>query len=421
MSVHMALPAGSREAPPDDADLLIVGGGIMGLGVAYNAARLGLKNIVVLEKSYLCSGASGRNGGGVRMQWSTEDAVRLMRESVEICKNFGAETGVNVWFRQGGYLFLVKDRSLVPTLEKNVAIQNACGVPTNVLTPAEAKKVVPELNLDGVVAASFNPKDGVLFPWPFLWGYASRAMELGVALHTYAEVFGLDVENGSVTRVHVRAAKEGQPPSNVGDGQPVATIERRRWEKSIRVKHVINAASAWSPELAKMAGLDLPNRPYRHEILTTEPLKAFLDPMVTILGEGLYFSQSMRGEIVGGMGDPNETSSFNQSSSLGFLQRFSRAATKLIPHLGNVQVMRQWAGLYDVSPDGRPILGEAPGLANLTHLAGFTGHGFMMAPIISKLCAERLVKGAKIDYFDKNGPERFAKGAVKNEESMIIG
>src|SRR5689334_21811006 len=188
MSVSMALPAGSREPPPDRAELLIIGGGIMGLAVAYNAARMGMKGIVVLERSYLCSGASGRNGGGVRMQWSTEDNVRLMQESVSICKRFAAEMGVNVWFRQGGYLFLVKNQSLMPTLEANVAIQNACGVPTHVLTPAEAKKKVPDLNLDGVVAASFNPKDGVLFPWPFVWGYAHRAIEAGVKLHTFAEV-----------------------------------------------------------------------------------------------------------------------------------------------------------------------------------------------------------------------------------------
>src|SRR5688572_19183643 len=164
----MALPAGSREPPPEEAELLIIGGGIMGLALAYNAARLGQKGIVVVDRSYLCSGASGRNGGGVRMQWSSEDTVRLMQESVEICRRFAAEMGVNVWFRQGGYLFLVKARELLPTLEQNVAIQNRCGVPTTILTPKEAQERVSVLNTEGIVAASFNPKDGVLFPWPFL-------------------------------------------------------------------------------------------------------------------------------------------------------------------------------------------------------------------------------------------------------------
>lgn len=428
MSMSMALPAGSRQPPPDRAELLIVGGGIMGLAVAYNAARLGQRGIVVLERSHLCSGASGRNGGGVRMQWSTEDTVTLMQQSVEICKSFAAEMGVNVWFRQGGYLFLVKDPALLPVLERNVAIQNACGVPTDLLTPKEAARRVPGLDLSGVIAASFNPKDGVLFPWPFLFGYAHRAIDLGVALHTYAEVEGLELEGGRIARVHARAADAPRAPANV----PVAGLEldapargpehpRSTWRKVIEVGHVINATGAWSANLARLAGIELPNRPHRHEILTTEPLKAFLDPMVTILGEGLYFSQSMRGEVVGGMGDPDEPSSWNQSSSLAFLRRFARAATGLLPALGNVQVVRQWAGLYDVSPDGRPILGEAAGVSNLTSLSGFTGHGFMMAPIIGKLCAERLVRGSRVPYFDENGADRFRAGVGRNEESMIIG
>src|SRR5262245_58147363 len=141
MSLHAALPAGSREPPPEEAEILVIGGGIMGLSFAFNAARLGQKGIVVVDRSYLCSGASGRNGGGVRMQWSSEDTVRLMQASVEICRRFAAEMGVNVWFRQGGYLFLVKDPKLLPTLEANVAIQNNCGVPTDILTPKDAARL----------------------------------------------------------------------------------------------------------------------------------------------------------------------------------------------------------------------------------------------------------------------------------------
>lgn len=424
MSVHMALPAGSREPPPEEAEVLVIGGGIMGLAFAFNAARLGQKGIVVIDRSYLCSGASGRNGGGVRMQWSAEDTVRLMQESVEICRRFAAEMGVNVWFRQGGYLFLVKDRALLPTMEHNVAIQNNCGVPTIILSAKEAQERVPALNIEGVAAASFNPKDGVLFPWPFLWGYAHRAIELGVKLHTFCEVEAIELDAERGARVTVRASRPQSAPANTKidrDDDRTSEPAPRAWTRTIRAKHVINATGAWSPILARKVGVEIPNKPHRHEILTTEPLKAFLDPMVTILGEGLYFSQSMRGEIVGGMGDPDEPSSFDQSSSLAFLRRFARSATELLPPLANVQVVRQWAGLYDVSPDGRPILGESEKAPSMTLLCGFTGAGFMMAPIIGKLCAERLVKGKKVDYFDKNGPDRFRNGIAENTESMIIG
>jgi sarcosine oxidase subunit beta len=228
------------------------------------------------------------------------------------------------------------------------------------------------------------------------------------------------MEGRRIAFVHASAAKEGPPLSNVA-GAAEAQVQRRTWKKRIRARHVVNATGAWTPELVKDLGLQIPTYPVRHEILTTEPLKAFLDPMVTIFGEGLYFSQSMRGEIVGGMGDPEEASSYDQTSSLGFLRRFAKHATELIPLLGNVQVVRQWAGLYDYSPDGRPVLGESKRIENLTLLCGFIGHGFMMAPIIGKLCAERLVKGAKIDYFEKNNPDRFEHGIGRMEESMIIG
>lgn len=427
MSAHFALPAGDRGPPPDHADLLIIGGGIMGLAVAYNAARLGQRNIVVVDRSYLCSGASGRNGGGVRMQWSTADNVRLMQQSVDICKRFAADMGINVWFRQGGYLFLCRDVAFLGPLEQNVKVQNECGVPTRLLDPADVKKIVPELNLDGVIAASYNPQDGVLFPWPFVWGYASRAIEQGVKIHTYAAVEGLELDGGRVTKVHLRSSERDRVRSaavsahNVEEEQERRERGEARWQKTMTVGRVVNATGAWSPELAALAGVAIPNRPYRHEILTTEPLKAFLTPMVTIIGEGIYFSQSMRGEIVGGMGDPDEPSSYNMSSSLDFLRRFAKTATALLPQLGNVQVVRQWAGLYDASPDGRPILGEPEGVRNLTFLSGFTGHGFMMAPVIGKLCAERLVKGERVQYFEENGPDRFKAGIAENKETMIIG
>lgn len=392
----MAIPPGSREPLPSECGVLIIGGGIMGLATAYNAAKLGFRDIVVVDRSFLCSGASGRNGGGVRMQWSTPDNVELMQRSVDICKHFASEMGVNVWFRQGGYLFLVKNEALEATLENNVRMQNECGVRTRLIAPSEAAELVEGLDVSGVRVASYNPDDGVLFPWPFIWGYANKALELGVRIYTFVDVVGFSRDQDRISVVHTTRG-------------------------SVRVGHVVNATGAWSPQLSAKLGVDIPNRPYRHEILTTEPLKPFLTPMVTVLGEGIYFSQSMRGEIVGGMGDPDEPDGYTSTSSLDFIRRFATSATALIPALGNVQVVRQWAGLYDVSPDGKPILGEPEAVPNMTLLAGFTGHGFMMAPIIGKLAAERLVRGTRVPYFDAHGPDRFKNGIAANQESMIIG
>jgi sarcosine oxidase subunit beta len=256
MSGH-GLPAGSGPLAAS-AETVIIGGGIMGLGIAYQLAKRGRSNVAVLESSYLASGASGRNGGGVRMQWSTEMNIQLMQQSIALCRDFASEMGINIWLRQGGYLFLARTPEERTRMERNVALQNRCGVPTRMLEPRELLRIVPELNLDGLLCGCFNPRDGVVFPWPFLWGYANRAVALGVKLHTYTKVVGIDPLPGGGFLVHTSKG-------------------------NIRADRIINAAGAWSPQVAKLVGITLPNHPHRHEILSTEPLKPFLKPLVSLL------------------------------------------------------------------------------------------------------------------------------------------
>jgi sarcosine oxidase, subunit beta len=384
----------TKAAPKKSCEVAIVGGGVMGLGIAYQLAKRGLDDVVVLERGYLAQGASGRNGGGVRMQWSTEQNVRLMQESIELCRRFAQEIGVNVWFRQGGYLFLAKHERERPVMEKNVALQNSCGVPTRMLTPRQAGELVPELDTSKFVCACYNPKDGVLFPWPFLWGYAHQALKRGVEVHLFTAVQSIARDGGGFV---VRTSK--------GD---------------VHARRVINAAGAWSPEIARMLGVELPNHPHRHEILSTEPLKPFLTPMVSVLSSGLYFSQSMRGEIVTGITVEDDATGIQMGSRLKFLTTLAREMVSLVPRFADLKVLRQWAGPYDVSPDGHPILGEAPGVPGFYLACGFVGHGFMMAPIISKLYAEWLTDGKKHEVFDRCRLQRFAEGKIERE-SMILG
>src|SRR5512139_3622073 len=185
-SGEIRLPATleSRGPVPGKAEIVIVGGGVIGLSIAYYLARRGLTDVVLVDRGYLAEGASGRNGGGIRQQWSTELNIRLMQESVELCRRFAVDLGVNVWFRQGGYLFLARNAEEVARLEKNIALQNRCGVATRMLEPRQALAIVPELDLTGIVGASYNPTDGILFPWPFLWGYARQAAAHGVRIFT---------------------------------------------------------------------------------------------------------------------------------------------------------------------------------------------------------------------------------------------
>ncbi|MCC6336389.1 MAG: FAD-dependent oxidoreductase [Myxococcales bacterium] len=395
-ALGITTPALRPEAPvPSRAKVVIIGGGIMGLALAYNLADRGETDVVVLDKGYLCAGASGRNGGGIRAQWGTPTLITLARRSIELMKRFARDMGINVWFRQGGYLFLAKSDAVVARIERSAKLHNEHGVPTEILTPSAAREVVPQLTLAGVKAAAWNPKDAVIFPWPFVWGYAAQAQKHGVKVETFTRVQGFELSAGKIVKV----------VTDRGD---------------IACERVVLAAGAWSPEVAKLAGVHLPNEPHRHEICSTEPLKPFLGPLVSVLDSGLYFSQSMRGELVGGMGDPREPAGMNLGSTSRFLARYAAALTEQLPQAGRVKVLRQWSGPYDVTPDNSPILGPTPGLNNLLQLSGFVGHGFMMAPAVAERMAAWMMTGESDELFERFTLSRFAEGRMERED-MIIG
>ena len=401
LPVHGGVPPESAAIPaarpsgelPARADVVIVGGGIMGLGLAYNLCKRGVKDVVLLERGYLNAGASGRNGGGVRAQWTTPTMIRLAKRSLEICGSFAADMGINTWFHRGGYLFLAPTREQADRIAKNAAVHNENGLRTRIVTPNEALDIVPELDASRFLAASWNPDDGTLFPWPFLWGYGANAEALGAKVLTYTKVRGFESAGNRITKV-------------VTD------------RGSIAADTVVNACGAWSREVAAMAGVSLPNQPMRHEICVTEPLKSWLAPLVSVLGSGLYFSQSGRGEIVGGMGDPDEPVGIDTRSSLRFLARYTRALADAVPRLAGVRIMRQWAGCYDVTPDNNPILGAA-GYGNFLQLHGWVGHGFMMAPAVTEAMAAWMAGDPPDEIFTRFTLDRFSKGDVQREDFII--
>ena len=380
------------------AETVVVGAGVMGLAIAYNLAAKGGKRIVVLDGHTLAWGASGRNGGGVRQQWSDEMNVRLMQESMEICAGFAKQMRVNVWMRRGGYLFLARTKAVARRLERNVAVQERCGLPTQMITPTEARAIVPELDVAGLVAGCYNPSDAIVFPWPFLWGYARAAEKRGVSIFTGTPVTAIDVGAGGF-RLHT----------------PRGTFTAER---------VVCAAGAWSPEIARLVGASLPTRPTRHEILSTEPLKPFLKPLVSLLETGLYVSQSLRGELVGGISMPDDGErDVRLGSRLAFTTAMARGLTALMPRLGHVKVVRQWAGPYDLSPDGDPLVGELAGVPGFFVVCGFRGHGFMMAPVVGRYYAAYLRGEPAHPMFTKWRADRFASDAPPRPsgEDMFIG
>jgi sarcosine oxidase, subunit beta len=353
----VSAPARSRYA------VVVVGGGIVGLYTAHHLAAAGAGPILVVDRGFLSSGASGRNGGGVRQQWETRATIRLAREAVAAYRRFGREFGYNIWFRQSGYLFLAETAHELARLGTVRDVVRGEGLPAELLGPDAVASLVPGIAPGSVVGGSYLRSDGILYPFPAVWGLYEDVRARGVEVALGTEVLGIETRDG-----HVAA---------------VSTSHGR-----IETGTVVNAAGGWSSDVTRRAGLSSPNTTTRHEILATEPMKPFLDPMVVRASDGLYFSQTMRGEIVGGVSvaHPAGTAA-GMPSSPEFLTGMSRALVRLVPRLGSVGVLRAWSGFYDDTPDGLPVIGEDPRLAGFVHANGFGGHGFMLAPSASRRVA----------------------------------
>jgi sarcosine oxidase subunit beta len=237
-----------------------------------------------------------------------------------------------------------------------------------------------------------------------VWGYAQAAQKLGVEVLTFHDVVGFETRGARIDGVRVRRCAPGD------EGESA----------TIRTHKVVNAAGAWAPEVARLLGVALPNKPHRHEICSTEPLKPWLKPLVADLSDGLYFSQSTRGEIVGGIGNEYVAPGLDQQSSHAFLGTYARSLVRACPVLSRVKVLRQWAGCYDLTPDANPIVGPVDEVDEFHQASGFMGHGFMMAPIVGKLMAQRLAEGSEVAMFDRWSLRRFKEGKLLSE-AMIIG
>jgi len=391
---------GSPSTPlPAEVDVAIIGGGVMGLSVAEHLAEISSLRIAVIERSYLASGASGRNGGGVRMQWGDPENIALMIESIQIFGTLAQKLGINTWFRQGGYLFVARNSASEAALVRSVELQRQLGAPTKVVDARGIRQLVPELSTEGVWMAAHNPRDGVVFPWALVWGYAQQAARHGVAIRTHT----------NVTRA---------TPRERGFELELGTGEK------LRAARIVNATGAWSGVLNRSLGIDLPNRAERHEILSSEPLKPFLDPLVVDLTVGLYVSQSTRGELVTGItmpGGHGRGTDIDLGQSLAFLRHLSRALIRLMPVCAALKVLRQWSGPYDVSPDGDAIVGPSPGVPGFIQLCGFTGHGFMMAPAVGRIVARWLARNETHPILARWNPSRFRGETLARRENLIIG
>lgn len=376
-------------------DAVIIGGGILGISTAYELARAGMKNVCVLERKYLASGSTGRCGGGFRQQWSTEANTTLAMASVQRLEGLEEELGYRTEFFQGGYLILAHTEEEEQQFAKNVAMQRKLGLEVDMVDPAEARKIVPFLNTELIRKATWCPKDGHINPFLLTQGYANAAKRLGVEIHLWTNVTGI-MKKSNVFFVMTENGNTYQTPL------------------------LFNCAGGFSKGIGQMLNVDIPVDPYRHEILVTEPVERLWNPMVISFSVGLYARQEMSGGVVMGMGDPNEPVGTYVSSSMHFMYEMSKRFSQLFPKLDKLRIVRQWAGLYEMTADAQPVLGPVEEVDNFIQASGFSGHGLMLAPAVSMLLADLVVNKKKSPVIDDLNVKRLynLKDVVK-EKSVV--
>jgi sarcosine oxidase subunit beta len=372
------------------AEVAIVGGGIMGASIAYHLAARGVKGVVVFEReAELGTGSTGKCAGGVRLQFSTAANVEMSRISIAALKRFEDELGQAVDFKQNGYLFALTTEEHLETFRKNAERQRGLGVPVEVITPEEARRIVPELRIDDLVGATFCAEDGIANPHAIVQGYAGNARRLGATFVKSAEVTSIEVSGR-------RAA--------------ALTAGAERFE----VEALVNATGPWAKAVGRMAGIAIPVEPVRRQYFITKPCPWIPDrfPLLIDWGTGVYMHKESGGMLVG-ESDPGEPPGFHQTVDWEFLAEVSEHAIARLPRLEEAEVATGVAGLYEVSPDHNAILGKVPELDNFYCANGFSGHGMQHAPAVGMALAELLTEGkARSVDLAPYSIERFARGSV---------
>ncbi len=356
----------------------IIGGGVIGLSTAYFLAREGA-DVTVFEQKYLLYGASGRNSGGITAMHDNEAMIELAKRSIELYEVLPSEVDFNFLFRQDGYIKVAATGDDFEALKEEVRLQNSLGVKSRIIDAYEVKDFIPDFNEESIIGGAYEPSGGVIFPWPVIWGLAKGCRELGVEIRDNTEVKEILVENGRVEGVVA------------GD-------------ETFRAEYVVNAAGAWSNRISSMAGVELDNKIIKEEICVTESLKPYLNQYLLDITTGVYLSQSMRGEIVGGILG-SEADNLSTSSTLDFVFRYSRRAIELIPKLKGLALLRQWAGVYDEGKDGLPVVGETK-IDGFIQANGFGKAGMSVGPAVGEELAKLILKG-KSEKLAVFNPERF--------------
>lgn len=372
----------------------------MGASTAYHLTRNGVRDVALLEREpMLGMGSTGRNAGGVRHQFSSEANVKLSIESIRVFERFTEEVGYEIDFHQDGYLFLLSTERDLSDFRRNVQMQRRAGIDVQVVSPEEARRLAPGLEVNGVIGATFCARDGIADPNGVTMGFAKAAQAAGAEICRETEVTGIRTEAGRV-----------------------AAVETTRG--TISTPTVVNAAGPYARDIGAMVGLDIPVFPYRRHIFITEPIppRSSAPPsriMVIDFETTFYFHREGAG-ILFGMSDPDEPSSYDSTVSWEFLETITRTAVARLPALADAGIAHAWAGLYEMTPDAMPIIGPARETEGFFIVGGFSGHGFQHSPAAGRILAEMIVNREARDFDEiPFSFDRFSRGSNECETNVV--
>jgi len=382
------------------ADVVIIGGGIVGSSIACHLTAAGCKDVLVIERETAQGkGSTGKSMGGVRAQFSTPVNIQMSLYSIPFYASFDERLGYPAGYRPQGYLFCATEEKHLAYLRTNYEKQTALGLEkVRLITADEIRSMFPQLRSDDIVGGSFCSTDGFVDPYSAMNGFMGWAADHGARLW----------KNTQVTSIQL-------------DAKGIAGVETARGFVSAR--KVVNAAGAWAASIAGMVNLDLPVEPLRRMLIPTEPFDQFphTAPMIIDMSNGFHFRPEALGFLLA-WNDPEETPGYKTDFEPAFIEKVLTRAADRVPIFENLAVnpKRAWAGLYEMTPDHHPILGEAPGVPGFFLANGFSGHGVMHAPATGKILADLILTG-KTDLVDVSllGLSRFAEGRMIEETAVL--
>ncbi|MFE6157878.1 NAD(P)/FAD-dependent oxidoreductase [Streptomyces sp. NPDC056486] len=384
-----------RTLPPV-ADVVIVGGGVMGASIAFHLAEAGVRDIVVVECGELACGSSGKPIGGIRAHFSDPLNIELGNRSLRAYRDFPQRPGADIRLDTVGYLFVLTSERQAVEFAESVRLQNSMGVPSRMIDADEARRLCPYLSAEGLVAAVHSPTDGHARPGLAVRGYADAAALAGVRFATHTRVTGMDTTGDRVSAVHTDRG-------------------------SVTCSTVICAAGAWSGQIGAMVGVDLPVRPVRRQLAFTERLSPAAPriPFTIDFTSSAYFHNSDDG-LLFGLADPRQADGFDTTWTPGWLDLFRDVVRHRAPALAEMPLADGWAGLYEVTPDHNALIGRSGDLPNFLYATGFSGHGFLQAPAVGEIVRDLHLEREPCVDIAPMSADRFRTGAAFRPETHVV-